>query len=540
MERETTDQHRAVVQGERGMVASAHYLASYTGANVLAQGGNAVDAALVMAFMTGVVLPQMCGLGGDAFMLYYQARTGTVTAYQGSGPAAAGVTADHYRQQGLSLLPLTGLHAAAVAGAVDAYAALYRDHASWDWAQLTAPAVHYARTGVPVCRALAEDIVDNQEKLAQDPGLAALYLPHGRPLERGERLVQPDLADSLTRLGQGGRDWFYRGAFRDRVVHLSRATNGPFTGEEWERPITEVGQPLTTEYRGHRIHQLNPPSQGVIHLEAMNLLERAWKGGDSLSADAVHAMLEALKLAIADRIRFLGESPAMGETARRLASLEHADRRAALIDPVRARSIRYHQPGFDGDTTSFVVVDRDGNAVSFIHSLSHAFGSGVMVPGTGVTLNNRAGRGFNLEVGHPNEFAPMKRTMHTLNCWIVTRGGRLTAVGGTPGGDGQPQWNTQIVSHLLDGGLNVQQAVEAPRFTQLPATDPHSWDQDPEVRMEDRMPAEVVRALVDRGHPVRLVGSWQGGGGAQVIVADRDGFFAGGSDPRVDGQAIGF
>ena len=535
---------REPVLAQNGLVATAHPLATLAGINVLQKGGNAFDAALAAAFVTNVVLPNMCGPGGDAFIIAHQAQTGTTVAINGSGKSPLGATPEYYRGLGYQMMPLDGLLSVAVPGAVDAYFQLHRLFGSWPVPELVRPAVDYARFGFPVAPKLSREIAEARGKLSASPAAARTFLHRGEPLPPGAILRQEDLAATLEAIAQGGPDVFYRGEIGRQVAEFSRRHGGLLSEEDLAQHKSEIYEPLRTVYRGWEILQTAPPSQGFMVLEALNILE----GYDLAtlgpgSPEAIHLLVETKKLVYADRLRYAGDPEFVKFPLRGLLSKEYAARQRVKIRPEHVfQGELFGDPWpFEGDTTYLAVVDRAGNAVSFIHSLSHSFGSGVMVEGTGILLNNRAGRGFTLSEGHPNQLAPGKRTMHTLNCWMIMKDGRPVFVGGTPGGDGQPQWNVQLITHLLDFGMSPQEAVEFPRWTSFPGTDPALLSSPPELRMEDRFSSEVAKALAEKGHPVKILGSWAAGGGAQIIKIDRErGLLEGGSDPRVEGLALGF
>jgi gamma-glutamyltranspeptidase/glutathione hydrolase len=303
-----------------------------------------------------------------------------------------------------------------------------------------------------------------------------------------------------------------------------------------------VYDPIRTDYRGHTVYETSPPSQGLIVLEELNLVEGFDLAGMGFGTpECIHHLVEAKKLAFADRNRYAGDPAFVEAPLARLLSKEYAGQRRQAIDPERARpepeSWDTHR---DGDTTSFVVVDKDRNAASFIISLSSGFGSGLVAEGTGILLNNRAGlpQGFTFEEGHPNCLAPGKRTMHTLNTWQITRDGSLFAVGNTPGGDNQPQWNLQTIVNLIDFGMDPQTATEAPRWSSFPGTNPHNNTQPFVLTLEERFPDATVVGLEGKGHTVQRGG---GGGAVQLIGIDRDsGVLLGGSDPRAGGMALGY
>lgn len=540
---QTWPAHETVAR--RGMVAAGHPLAAAIGWDVLKNGGNAVDAALAVAGMTSVVMPDMCGPGGDAFVIGFDANSGSVWAVGGSGPVGAMATRDFYVGLGYTSMPLEGIHSVAVPGTVAVWEALARRFGTRPLADLLKPAVHYARHGFPVSKRLADSIDNEQAKIKRFPDAAGVFLPNGQPPAVGELLVQRDLADSLDAISAGGAAVFYKGKIARALVEFSRRSGGFFTGAELADFQADVYAPPFVEYAGCRVYQTAPPSQGLILLEALALLNaisgreisplRDWK---PFTPETIHRQVEATKLAFADRLAFVGDPHHINFAYQQLYSSAYARRRSRAFNPHRATSrVGPGDPG--GQTTSFVVVDAQGNAVSFIHSLSLAFGSGVVIPSTGILLNNRAGRGFTLEAGHPNCIAPGKRTMHTLNTYLVTRDGRPVIVGNTPGGDGQPQWNLQVLSYLLDFGMTPQQAVSAPRWTLRPGTDPATLDHPPSLDLEDRLEDETFLTLQAIGHPVKRIGAWSAGGAAQVIRLDPDGLMLGGSDPRSEGLVMG-
>jgi gamma-glutamyltranspeptidase/glutathione hydrolase len=352
------------------------------------------------------------------------------------------------------------------------------------------------------------------------------------------------MAESMRQVMEGGPDVFYRGELGRRIVNFIREEGGILGEREFAEHESTVYEPIGVNYRGYDVYETTPPSQGLIVLEEMNLIEGFDLAGMAFqSAEAIHLMTEAKKLAFGDRLGH-ARDPRFGKTPLKgLLAKEYAAKLRRQIDPERAMDV---QPAgnpweFEGDTTYFAVVDAEGNCVSFIQSLSALFGSQVVAGDTGLLLNNRAGRGFTLEAGHPNVIEPGKKTMHTLNAYLVCRDGKPWLVGGTPGGDQQPQWNMQVISALIDHGLNVQQAAEMPRWHSFPGTDPENLGSALELRMEERIPAEVRAALEAKGHRVKAIGPWAAGSGVQLIAIDPEtGARLGGSDPRLDGMALGY
>ena len=534
---------RSVVYAQNGMVCSASPLAAAAGLRVLQNGGAAFDAALAVAGVECVTLVPMCGLGGDSFILAYDAASGKVANINSSGAAAAGADADYYRRQGLALMPIAGPHSVSIPGEAAAWEEMHRRFCSVPLADLLAPAIHYAAQGFPVPPRLARSFAGGAELLARFSAAAGIYLANGRPPREGDVLANPDLAHTIRRVADGGADAFYRSDLTTQLVDGLNHAGGLFTEADFAGHYADVGEPVSTSYRGHTVFQTRPPSQGFLLLEMLNIASGHDLSSMTLnSADAIHLLVEAKKIAYSDRNRLAGDPNFVDWPLDGLLSAEYADLRRDQIHPFQAGTeVRPLTPvDGRGDTTYFCVADGAGNAVSWVHSLSNGFGSGVVAPGTGVLFNNRAGRGFTLEAGHPNMIAPGKRTMHTLNCYLTTVDGAVAIVGGTPGGDFQPQCGIQILTGLIDGGLQPQAAVEAPRWYSFPGTDPATVNRAGELRVELGMPDDTVRDLQRMGHNVvqNPLGSYHGV--VQLILRDRRrGVLAGASDPRGDGQAVG-
>ncbi len=528
--------------GTRGMVASAHPLATFTGLSILERGGNAFDAAIAVAAVEGVLLPMKCGLGGDAFVVLHDARSRKMLAYNGSGVAAAGATPEHYLEQGHKTMPLHGVHAVSVPGAVSVYEALWKEHCTLPWAELWAPAIRLAEEGLIINQWVSGLIDSEADLLGRFAYSSAQFLPQGRAPRAGERWSAPDLARTLHAVARGGAETFYRGAIAEQMLAFLKSEGALFSANDFARQQAVTYEPLASTYRGLTVYETAPPSQGFLLLEQLNILE----GFDLaalglLSAERMHLLLEAKKLAFADRNRYAADPAAVDWPLQTLISKSHAKRRRAEIDLRQARQPQGALiPESGGDTSYFAVADGDGNAVSFIHSLSNSFGSGVVAGATGITLNNRAGRGFSLDRNHPNVLAPGRRTMHTLNAYLICRDGKPWLIGGTPGGDQQTQWSTQVVTGIIDHGLTLQQAADAPRWYGFPGTDIVNLGKPAEVRAEGRIPDATLQALSGLGHTVRTLGPWSSGGAVQLIAFDRErGVLRGGTDPRPGGLALG-
>jgi len=529
--------------GSRGMVASAHPLATYIGLSILERGGNAFDAAIAVAAAEGVLLPMKCGIGGDAFVVLHDARSRQMFAYNGSGVAAAGATPDYYLERGHKTMPLHGVHAVSVPGAVSVYEALWKKHGTLPWTELWAPAIRLAEDGLVINSWVSGLIGSKAELLGRFAYSAAQFLPQGRAPHAGERWCAPDLARSLRSVARGGAEAFYRGEIAEQVLAFLKSEGALFSADDFALQQAVIYEPLASTYRGLTVYETAPPSQGFLLLEQLNILEGFDLAGlGLLSAERMHLLVEAKKLAFADRNRYAADPAAVNWPLQTLISKAHADKRRAEIDLRQARQPQgavIHEHG--GDTSYFAVADGDGNAVSFIHSLSNSFGSGVVAGASGITLNNRAGRGFSLDRNHPNVLVPGRRTMHTLNAYLICRDGRPWLIGGTPGGDQQTQWNTQIITGIIDHRLNLQQAADAPRWYSFPGTDIVNLGKPAEVRAEGRIPEAALQALSGLGHTVQTMGPWSSGGAVQLIAFDQErGVLRGGTDPRPGGLALGF
>ncbi|MCC7369873.1 MAG: gamma-glutamyltransferase [Chloroflexi bacterium] len=528
--------------GLNGMVASAHPVAAAIGVSVLQQGGNAIDAAIAVAAAEGVVLPASCGLGGDAFVLVYDPKAGGVTGFNGSGVAGAHASRERYAEAGLTKMPLDGIHSISVPGAVAVYETLWKRYGSRPWADLWQPAVKLAADGVVLNSRVPKWIGGRAGVLGSFKWSAEQYLPGGAPPKPGTKWAAPNLASSLRAVAEGGAETFYRGALAARILAYLDSEGGPFVADDFARQTCEVYTPIQTAYRGVTVCQTNPVSQGFLMLEQLNIVEGLGLDGlGLLSADRLHNLVEAKKLAFDDRNEVAGDPLFVNWDLYRLISKEHAASRRASIDRERAMTPAPSLVGeHNADTSYFCVVDGNGMAVSFIHSLSAAFGSGVVAGDTGITLNNRAGRGFSLQAGHPNVVAPGRRTMHTLNAYLCLKDGKPWLVGGTPGGDQQTQVNTQVLTSIVDQGLTVREALEAPRWFSFPGTDPATIDQNMVIRMESRVPEATRSELEARGHVLEVLSPWGGGGAVQLIELDQaSGVLRGASDPRAGGAALG-
>ena len=535
---------------KRGLVCSASPLAGAIGAQVLREGGNAFDAAIATAAAESVTLTPMCGLGGEVFALLYEAATGTVYGIAGSGRAPMRASRDYFVERGYEKMPTDGPLSPSVPGEVHAWGTIIDRFGSRELGKLIAPAADLAEEGFPLPDHIARNfsrLVGNGKVLHKYPSSAKTFLkPDGSPYGAGDVLVQKDLARSIRRVAEGGVQEFYAGGLAREIAAAFAAAGGLIDEVDLAGQTTLLtDKPPSVGYHGHHVFATPLPSHGALTLELMSLLDGfdlAAMGRDS--ADSIHVMVEAKRLASADRLAFLGDPEFVRVPMDELLSQEYAARRRALIELSRSVAIvpageLAHSPSPSPSTSYFNVVDAAGNAVSFIHSLSTQFGSGFAAGDTGILLNNRAGRGFYLDEGHVNVIEPGKRTMNTIHNYMVAKDGKVIFVGGTPGGDSQPGWNAQVISALVDHGMNVQEAADAPRWVHFPSTDPSSIGREPELRMEDGFDDGVVADLASRGHRIAPYPEDAMVGSVQVIAIDHEtGVHAGGTDRRCDGYPI--
>jgi Gamma-glutamyltransferase len=516
------------------MVAANHPAVSAAGLAVLTAGGNALDATLAMASVSWLVLPGQCGVGGDAFAVVRE-PDGQIWTVGASGFGPDGGTPGFYREQGMEALPLSGALAVAAPGALAAIIALHAAGATRGLDELWAPAAAAAERGIACSAKTRADILDHEIELRADDGTAAMFLRRGRAPQIGERLAYPALARTIRLLARDPAS-LYTGALAEQAVTALAALGAPFSGAEWAVTAEALhGPPISHPYGPVTVHETPPPSPGWMVLQQAALCDGPLADLAWLEVDAVGLMAGAARQAFRDRWeRCGGDNLAWREM---LDPHEIAAARAGLT----ARELAPSGVGRDGDTTSTVAVDAEGRAVSFIQSLALTFGAHLTIPGTGVVLNNRLGRGSYLVDGHPNEVQPRRRPLHTLNAWLLTDDrGRLLHVGNTPGGDGQVQWNMQLISHLVDHGLDPQEAVAAPRFHVYPGSDADTIGAPDELTCESRLGDRTLTQLAARGHRIRAVGPWDAGGGALVVSVDHElGCLAGGVDPRQEGVALG-
>lgn len=531
--------------GVNGMVAAAHPMASAAGVRVLADGGNAVDAAIATAATLNVVEPYMSGVGGIGIALVYVAKEGRVRALNFSGRAPLAAEPDRFTDE----TQKTGLLAPLVPGNVAGWLALQKAYGSMDCERLFAPAIGHAERGVPITHWNSQVMATSTERLRQFESSAAIILDaDGNALSPGKRLTMPQLAQSLRTIACDGADSFYRGELAQQLVDGVHSMGGLLTADDLADYQAKWEEPISTRYRGHDVF-VNPPNSSAFQvLQTLNLIE-GFDPHELVSQDpqTLHLLMESMKLCVADRIQYAGDPDYLKAPLAALLSKEYATSQRARIDAARAAEVsgehfnRNVPPGslasgnledFEGGmTTHFATADRDGNVVTVTQTLGGAFGSAVAIGDTGIFLNNMAGW-FDLEEDSPNRIGPGRRVDFCVAPTQTFRDGEFVLSAGTPGSWGILQTTPQILLNVLEFGMNLQQAIDAPRFRCYEGT---------RVAMEERFPIETRRALVELGHEVEVLDPWSATlGGAQALAADKEqGVFQGGADPRRDGFAFG-
>ena len=525
--------HRPVALGRDGMVASCHPSATLAGLDVLRAGGTAADAAIATNAVLAVTQPAMCGVGGDLFVLYYEAAARRVHFLNGAGRSGARAGLEELRRRGLERLPVIGPPTVSVPGCVRGWFMLHERFGTRPMPDLLAPATRLADRGFPVT-SLQSQYMSEFAPGNPDPEWRRVFMPHGRPPALGEIWRQPDLARTLRELAEQGPDLFYTGRV-GRAIAARMAAEGFLTEDDLARHRGEWGDAISTTYRGATVWETPPPTQGLAALIALNLLEGFPVARRTLhSVEHLHLLLEMVKLAYADRDRWIGDPAHARLPVAGLLSRDYAARRRQAFDPEKAHAYAAGDP--EGDTTGFVAADAHGNVISVIQSLFNPFGSGVVVPDTGVLLQNR-GRHFTYEPDHPAVFAPGKRPFHTLIASMVTRDDRPAIAFSTMGGNGQAMFHVQCLTNMLDYGLDPQEAIERPRFL-IGEFLPN--DAADAIYLEERVPRRVFTALARKGHNIKPAPALFPKVGHAHAIVMRDGVMLGGADPRGDGVALGF
>lgn len=534
---------RSAVMAPEAMVATSHPLAVGAGIETLRQGGRAMDAAIAANAVLGVVEPMSCGLGGDVFAIVWDASTTSLHGFDGCGRAPSRMTRDAYAQRNLDRIPLRGPLTWTVPGCVDGWFALHERFGRLPMSDILAPAIGYATHGFPVSPVIGRDWSQAAELLLKDPGALSTYLPQGRAPRIGERFRNPDLAATLSAIAREGRDAFYSGEIAARLVQASSRLGGLLAAEDLAAHTSTWVSPVCVPHAGYDVWELPPSTQGLAALQMLRILDGFdLKAMRHNGADYLHHLIEAKKLAYADRARHYADPAFADVPVADLISAEYADRQRSRISASQAaREVHPGDPRLrNGDTVYLTVVDGDRNAVSFIQSIYHGFGSGIVPEGLGFAMQNR-GHLFHLDPDHPNTLEPGKRPFHTIIPGFVTKNERPVFSFGVMGGDMQPQGHVQVLLNLMDFGMDVQQAGDAIRFRHDGSATPtgDTMLDGGVVHLEPGLPEETIKRLAAKGHTIRV--SDAGFGGYQGIWIDPDtNMLHGGSEPRKDGCALGF
>ena len=552
------DSYRPVVMGRNGMVCSGHPLASQAGMSVLQKGGNAVDAAVAVGAALNVVEPLMSGIGGDGFIMVYWKQSNEIKVVNATGAAPYAATRERYLTGGI---PMKGISSVSVPGLLDGWTACHEKYGALKWGDVLESAIDLADNGFPVSHVVARAI-STDHMLQQFPTSRAVFTRDGRPLGAGEILYQKDLARTFRNIADEGRESFYKGKIARSIVQFSQDQGGILTLKDLADSHCRWQEPISTTYRDYIVYEAPPNSSGHVLLQELAMMDTLdLKSLGCNTTESIHCMVEAKKLAFADREAYVADPEFVDVPIEGLLSRDYARERAGLIDPERiTENVREGDPWKyqDGDrkgrkarvsseredTTCFCIVDRWGNAVCQLQSIQSAWGSSLIAGDTGVLLNNRMTY-WHLDPDHVNYLQPGKRVRHTMNPVMVfdPSSNSLVLVCGTPGADTQVQTNLQVITHVLDFGMTAAEAVEAPRWRHaqdmMESTVPHTCDN--ELQMEGRFPEHVREGLRRKGHALNILGEWAGQGSEVMIQIDpRTGALSGGADPRRDGYAIGW
>ncbi len=527
---------RSMVMTPQGIVATSQTLASQAGAQILARGGSAVDAAIAANAVLGVMEPMMDGLGGDLFVLYWDAESGKLTGLNASGPAPHGLSPEFLAKAGLKEMPRDGIHSVTVPGAVDGWARMHQRYGKLPWKDLFQAAIAYAETGFPVPEVI-QDVwghEGNVKLLESHPESARTFLVEGKVPRVGELFRNPGMALAFRLIAEKGRDAFYKGEIAAAILKTSERLGGTMTANDLSSFSSEWVEPISIDYRGWRVFELPPNGQGMAALEMLNIMEVFPPSpGGAFSAAELHNRMEAMKLAYSDLRKYDADPRFSDIPVGGLLSKKYARERAGLIKPLVANCDVPPGAPISSDTTYLTVVDKHGNIASWIQSVAGVFGSGVTVDGMGFVLQNRGG-GFSLEPKHPNVLAGGKRPFHTIIPAFMEKGDEHIGFG-IMGGPVQPTAHAQFVSNVVDYGMNIQQAIDAPRFGP-PARGTNMCA----IPIESRVPMQALEPLFEWGHLINIHREfdWYSMGRGQAILHNsKTNINYAASDPRADGSA---
>ena len=531
---------RSEVIARQGMVATSQPLATQVGLDILKQGGSAIDAAIAANAMLGLVEPTGSGIGGDLFAIVWDAESKQLYGLNASGRSPKSLTAEVFSAAGLAKIPSFGPLPVSVPGAVDGWFELHNRFGRLPMTSLLSPAIRYARNGFPVSELVAYYWQMNVDRIGHYPGFSATFMPDGKVPQKGDVFKNPGLAATYEKIATGGRDAFYKGDIARVIAAYMKEQGGYLSYEDLASHTSDWVTPVSANYRGYDVWELPPNGQGIAALQILNILEQYDIEGMGLdSADYIHTFVEAKKLAFEDRAKYYADPAFNDIPVAPLISKEYARQRRKLIDPLKAAK-RYDAGVIDGDTVYLTVADSRGNMVSLIQSNYRGMGSGMTPPGLGFILQNR-GELFTLEPGHSNEYQPGKRPFHTIIPAMVTRNNKPWLSFGVMGGATQPQMHAQIIVNLIDFGMNLQEAGDAPRFIHSGSSSPTGalMKDGGSISLERGFSLSTERELLERGHKLEnILGIY---GGYQAIMYDADKqIYYGASESRKDGQAAGY
>jgi gamma-glutamyltranspeptidase/glutathione hydrolase len=523
---------RSMVITQQGVAATSQTLASSAAAQILSKGGSAGDAAIAANTVLAVVEPMKTGIGGDLFVMYWEANTGKLVGLNASGAAPKALSPEFLARQGIKSMPAAGIHTFTVPGAVEGWAKIHQRYGKLPWKDLFQSAIAYAEQGFPVTEAIQESWAANEDRLKVHPESLRVFLPGGRVPKVGDVFRNPDIGHALRLIADEGPSAYYRGEIAAAILKTSSRLGGTMTAEDLAGYSSEWVTPISIDYRGWKIYELPPNSQGIAALEMLNILEviPASLFGP-FSPVEMHKRIEAMKLAYADVRRYNADPRTNDVPVARLLSKDYARKRAVLIDPVQANCNVPSGDPVGSNTTYLTVADKDGNIASWIESIYDDFGSGLTAEGMGFIMQNR-GALFTLDPHHPNVLAGGKRPFHTIIPAFMERGDQHIGFG-IMGGANQPLAHAQFASNIIDYGMNIQEALESPRFTKKTSS-------GCDVSIEVRVPAATLQKLSELGHEIRIRREYtQEMGRGQAILHDsktKTNYAA--SDPRADGEAI--
>ena len=532
---------RSEVIAQNGMACTSQPLATQVALDILKAGGNAVDAAIAANAVLGLMEPTGNGIGGDIFVIVWDAKTKKLYGLNGSGRSPYELNRDYFIKNGYSKIPSHGALSVSVPGCVDGWFELNKRFGRLPMNQILAPAVKYAREGFPVSEVIAFYWQSNSKSLQKYPGFAEIFMPGGKAPAKGEIFKNPYLANTLEKIGKEGRDIFYKGEMAEKMVKYLREQGGFFTIKDFEDHHSDWVEPVSTNYRGYDVWELPPNGQGIATLQMLNILENFdLKSMGFGSPEYMHLFIEAKKLAFEDRAKLYADPDFNKIPVDELISKDYGKKRASLINPDKAAQSYPSGIPDSPNTIYLTTADKDGNMVSLIQSNYRGMGSG-MTPGQlGFILQDR-GELFTLEEGHFNVYEPHKRPFHTIIPAFITKDGEPYISFGVMGGGMQPQGHTQIVCNFIDFGMNLQEAGDAPRISHEGSSEPtgEKMTKGGVVSLESGFPYETVRELMSKGHYIRFEkGPY---GGYQAILYDsKNKIYYGASESRKDGQAAGY